>query len=273
MPDPAHGRTAGPFAVLAGSGFSDFASLSPGRLSPGRLLVTAYGAPSAPVREIEFSGRRIWFLPRHGDRHDIPPHRINYRANLAALKLLGVREVLALNTVGVIAPGLGPGQLAVPNQLIDYTYGRDHSIYDGSSASLDHIDFTEPFSGSLRRQILDAARAADVPCHDGGVYAVTQGPRLETAAEIDRLERDGADFIGMTAMPEAAIARELQMNYACLSLIVNFAAGRGAKGIHEDIEASLLEAKTRALRLMQQLFNGPSHGTDGGRRDRSGRRH
>ena len=268
MPEPAQSPAAASFAILAGSGFSDFASLS-----PGRVLVTAYGAPSAAVREIEFSGRRIWFLPRHGDRHDIPPHRINYRANLAALKLLGVRNVLALNTVGVIRTELRPGQLAVAHQLIDYTYGRDHSIYDGSSASLDHIDFTEPFSAPLRQQILDAARDADVPCHDGGVYAVTQGPRLETAAEIDRLERDGADFIGMTAMPEAAIARELQMNYACLSLIVNFAAGRGAKGIHEDIEASLLEAKTRALRLMQQLFKGPSHGTDGGRRDRSGRRH
>jgi 5'-methylthioinosine phosphorylase len=268
MPDPAQRPEAGPFAILAGSGFSDFASLS-----PGRLLVTAYGVPSAEVREIEFSGRCVWFLPRHGDRHDIPPHRINYRANLAALKLLGVENVLALNTVGVIAADPGPGQLAVPDQLIDYTYGRDHSIYDGSSASLDHIDFTEPFCQPLRRQILDAARAADVPCYEGGVYAVTQGPRLETAAEVDRLERDGADFIGMTAMPEAAIARELQMNYACLSMIVNFAAGRGAKGIHEDIEASLLEAKTRALRLMQQLFNGPTHATDGGRRDRGGRRH
>jgi len=267
MPDPAYGPAPGQFAILAGSGFSDFASLS-----PGRVPVTAYGAPSAAVREVEFGGRRIWFLPRHGDRHDIPPHRINYRANLAALKVLKVRNVLALNTVGVITPHLGPGQLAVPGQLIDYTYGRDHSIYDGSSASLDHIDFTEPFSEPLRRQILDAARAADVPCHDGGVYAVTQGPRLETAAEIDRLERDGADFIGMTAMPEAAIARELQMDYACLSLIVNFAAGRGANAIHEDIEGSLLEAKTCALRLMQQLFHGPSRGTDGGRRDRSGRR-
>ena len=267
MPDPARGPSAGSFAILAGSGFSDFASLS-----PGRHLVTAYGAPSAPVREIDFGGQSVWLLQRHGDRQDIPPHRINYRANLAALRLLSVGNVLAINTVGVIADAPGPGELAVPDQLIDYTYGRDHSIYDGSSARLDHIDFTEPFCEPLRRQILDAARDADVPCRDGGVYAVTKGPRLETAAEVDRLERDGADFIGMTAMPEAAIARELQMNYACLSLIVNFAAGRGAQGIHEDIEASLLEAKTRALRVMQQLFNGSTHGTEGGRRDMSGRR-
>jgi purine nucleoside phosphorylase len=245
----------GQFAILGGSGFSDFASTS-----PGRELVTAYGSPSAAIREVEFGGNRVWFLSRHGDRHDIPPHCVNYRANLAALKLLNVDHVVALNTVGVIVPGPVPGQLAVPHQLIDYTYGRDHSIYGARSASLDHIDFTEPFSKTLRRHILSAARAADVPCHDGGVYAVTQGPRLETAAEIDRLERDGADFIGMTAMPEAGIARELGMHYACLSLIVNFAAGRGGKAIHEDIQGSLLEAKTRSLRLMQQLFDGTSQG-------------
>jgi len=248
-------RADGQFAIVAGSGFSDFASTS-----PGRELVTAYGAPSAAIRGVDFGGNRVWFLPRHGDRHDIPPHRVNYRANLAALKLLKVDHVVALNTVGVITSGPVPGQLAVPHQLIDYTYGRDHSIYDAPSASLDHVDFTEPFSETLRRRILSAARAADVPCHDGGVYAVTQGPRLETAAEIDRLERDGADFIGMTAMPEAAIARELRMDYACLSLIVNFAAGRGEKAIHEDIEGSLLEAKTRSLRLMQHLFGTPQRG-------------
>ncbi|MEX2122543.1 MAG: S-methyl-5'-thioinosine phosphorylase [Woeseia sp.] len=242
-------HSAGQFAIIAGSGFSDFA----GEL-PGRELTTAYGSPSAPVRALTFGSRSVYFLARHGDGHAIPPHRINYRANLAALKLLSVEHVVALNTVGVITPGLAPGQLAVPHQLIDYTYGRDHSIHDGNSANLAHIDFTGPFSEVLRGQLLRAARAAAVPCQDGGIYAVTQGPRLETAAEVDRLERDGADFIGMTAMPEASIARELHMNYACLSLIVNFAAGRGEGAIHEDIEASLLTAKAQALRLMQQLF-------------------
>lgn len=259
------GQADGQFAILAGSGFNEFASLS-----PGHELLTPYGPPSAAVREIAFGGRRVWFLPRHGDRHDIPPHRINYRANLAALKLLQVEQVVALNTVGLIMPGLAPGQLAVPDQLIDYSYGRDHSIYDGNSARLDHIDFTEPFCPALRLRILSAARDVDVPCHDGGVYGVTQGPRLETAAEVDRLERDGVDFIGMTAMPEAAVARELQMNYACLSLIVNYAAGRGDKAIHEDIEGSLLEAKARSLRLMQQLFKGTSAGTAAAHRPDAG---
>lgn len=243
----------GEFAIIAGSGFSSFA-----HSSASRELTTAYGPPSAPLRAIDFGGRRVWFLARHGEAHDIPPHRINYRANLAALRLLDVRRIVALNTVGGITPGFVPGQLAVPVQLIDYTYGRDHSIHDGSSARLDHIDFTEPFSRGLRQQILAAARAADVPCHDGGVYAVSQGPRLETAAEIDRLERDGADLIGMTAMPEAALARELQMEYACLSLIVNYAAGRGEKAIHEEIEKSLLEAKAGSLRILQHLFGRPA---------------
>ncbi len=235
-------------AIIAGSGFGGLASGS------GQQLVTAYGVPSAPVRELEIGGRAVLFLARHGDALAIPPHRINYRANAAALKLAGAASIIALNTVGAIRPEHGPGTLAVPAQLIDYTYARDHSIHDGSSAILDHIDFTEPFCPRLRRGLLEAAAAAGVPCHDGGVYAVTQGPRLETAAEVDRLERDGADFIGMTAMPEASLARELGMRYACLSLVVNRAAGRGESAIHADIEASTSAAREQALRVLQAYF-------------------
>lgn len=245
-------------ALIAGSGFGDLAGDA-----PGQVIVTAYGAPSSPVRSLEFAGQAVAVLSRHGDDHSIPPHRINYRANLAALALLGVRQVIALNTVGVIAPGIRPGTLAVPGQLIDYTYGRDHSIYDGESGSLDHIDFTEPFSGALRERILHAAAGAGVDCHDGGAYAVTQGPRLETAAEVDRLARDGADFIGMTAMPEAAIARELGLEYACLSLIVNFAAGRGEKTIHADIEDNLTAARNLSLRVLRRLFEDFARADDG----------
>lgn len=248
-----HARTETPqtarYAIIAGSGFAGLRSEG-----PVRSLTTAWGAPSAPLRRLAIGGVPAWFLARHGEPHAIPPHRINYRANLAALKLAGVERIVALNTVGAIHPRDTPGGLAVPDQLIDYTYGRDHSIHDGNSATLDHIDFTEPFCGRLRQALLAAAEAAGVPCHGGGVYAVTQGPRLETAAEVDRLERDGADFIGMTAMPEASLARELGMRYACLSLVVNRAAGRGERGIHDDIEAAMATAREHAMRVLGAFF-------------------
>ncbi len=236
------------WAIIAGSGFGELAC------GPGRRLMTMYGAPSACVRELEIGGRPILFLARHGDALAIPPHRVNYRANAMALKMMGAGSIVALNTVGAIRAEHPPGSLAVPDQLIDYTYARDHSIHDGHSATLDHIDFTEPFCPRLRRGLLEAAASAGVACHDGGVYAVTQGPRLETAAEVDRLDRDGADFIGMTLMPEASLARELDMRYACLSLVVNRAAGRGAGAIHADIEASMSSARAAAMRVLQAFF-------------------
>lgn len=251
QPGATHAGAAEPrYALIVGSGFAGL-----GVDGPARRVTTAYGPPSAPLRELEIGGRRLWLLARHGDPHALPPHRINYRANLRALKLAGTDAILALNTVGGIGPLPAPGELAVPDQLIDYTYGRDHSIYEGNSDNLHHIDFTEPFCGGLRQGLLAAAEAAGVACHDGGVYAVTQGPRLETAAEVDRLERDGAHFIGMTVMPEAALARELGMRYACLALVVNRAAGRGERGIHEDIEATMTRARERAMRVLRAFFD------------------
>lgn len=236
------------YAIIAGSGFAAF-----GADAEQRSMNTAFGAPSGPIRSLDYGDHTVFFLPRHGEALDIPPHAINYRANLQALSDLGVQVVVALNTVGVISGVARPGQVAVPDQLIDYTWGRAHSLYDGGGA-LDHIDFTLPFTEVLRQSLLEAGRRADVPAHDGGVYAVTQGPRLETAAEVDRLERDGADFVGMTAMPEASLARELGMEYACLSLVVNHAAGRGEQSIHEDLEASTMTAKMRAIKLLRVFF-------------------
>jgi purine nucleoside phosphorylase len=239
----------GRYAIIAGSGFADLAG---GR--PGRRPLTGFGLPEAPVREFQCGGRPVLYLARHGEAIDVPAHRVNYRANLSALRLLGVSRIVAVNTVGVIRAGLRAGDLAVPAQLIDYTYGRDHSIHEGKSARLEHVDFTEPLCSSLRAGLLAASREAGVACHEGGVYAVTQGPRLETAAEIDRLERDGADFVGMTLMPEASIARELGIRFACLSLIVNAAAGRGEKGIYDDIDASMESAKSKALDVLEAFF-------------------
>lgn len=239
------------FALIAGSGFQAF-----GEDAKEHRVETDFGMPSSPVRELKYGDRTVFLLARHGDDLHIPPHRINYRANLKALQILGVGDIVALNTVGVIAAGQHPGQIAIPDQIIDYTYGRDHSIYDGGSASLDHIEFAEPFAATLRQDLQLAARRAGIATHDKGVYAVMQGPRLETVAEVNRLQRDSADYIGMTAMPEAALARELGMNYACLSLIVNYAAGRGQKAIHADIEESTMTAKIQAMKILRELFHG-----------------
>lgn len=237
------------FAVIVGSGFDAFAG-------EGAIhkVTTRFGETSAPIRRTDFQGQEVYVLPRHGDEHTLPPHVINYRANLLALKELGTDAVIALNTVGVVSDKREPGELAVPDQIIDYTWGRKHSIYDEEAAGFAHIEFTEPFAAAVRNTLLEAANAAGVDCFDGGVYAATQGPRLESAAEVDRLERDGADFVGMTGMPEASLARELDIDYACLSLIVNRAAGRGERPIHEDVESSTLTARTQAMQVLKQVF-------------------
>lgn len=243
------GTASARYGLIAGSGFQDFAADA-----PARQLDTCYGPPSSPVRELKYGAHTVYLIARHGDDLQVPAHRVNYRANLQALRQLEVDCVVAVNTVGVIVESLQPGQLAVPDQLIDYTWGRDHSIHDGKSDNLQHLDFTEPFSAELRRKILAAAEAAGVACHDGGVYAVTQGPRLETAAEVRRLARDGADYVGMTALPEASLAMEMGMQYACLSLLVNFAAGRGDKAIHDDLHTYTASARMLSMRVLRQFF-------------------
>ena len=233
-------------ALIIGSGFESLAGDA-----PGRVVDTRFGSPSAPVHEFTLEGCPLMSIARHGDDHTIPPHAINYRANLVALHELGARSVVALNTVGVVSDVRESGQLAVPDQVIDRTWGRAHTIYDGTDGVVEHIEFTEPFTARVREQLLEAAVIADIDCYDGGVYAATQGPRLESAAEVDCLERDGADYVGMTAMPEAAIARELGLDYACIAMVVNRAAGRGDKPIHEDVEASTLAARTATMALLR----------------------
>ncbi len=189
--------------------------------------VTPYGAPSGPVRVGLYAGRRVAFLARHGEGHSLPPHRINYRANLAVLKALGAQRVLALNTVGGITEGYGPRVLACPDQLIDYTWGRISTFCEEPGSEVLHVDFGDPYTLALRRQVLAAAARAGVAVVDGGCYGATQGPRLETRAEIARLRRDGCDLVGMTGMPEAGLARELGLDYACLAIVANWAAGAG----------------------------------------------
>ncbi|TAL93231.1 MAG: S-methyl-5'-thioinosine phosphorylase [Rhodanobacter sp.] len=211
-------------AVIGGSGLYNF----PGLEDASRQRVdTPYGEASGDVVQGDFAGLRIAFLARHGESHSLPPHRVNYRANLWALHSLGAHRVVGVNAVGGIRGDLGPRVIVVPDQLIDYTHGRYTSYCDVEGAEVRHIDFSEPYTESLRRQLLAAACTAGVEVIDGGCYGVMQGPRLETRAEIARMKRDGCDLVGMTGMPEAALARELGLEYACLALVANYAAGCG----------------------------------------------
>ena len=240
---------AGTYGLIIGSGWEHLISGD-----SGSEETTAFGEPSGRVHQMRFADQTVLTLARHGDSHTIPPHTINYRANVLALKKLGVESIIALNTVGVITSVIEPGGIAIPDQLIDYTWGRAHTLFDGRRGVVEHIDFTNPFSAGLRRDLLTAARKAGVACHDGGVYAVTQGPRLETAAEIVRLERDGADFVGMTVMPEAAIAREAKIDYACIAMIVNRAAGQSEVPIHDDVDRHTESTRNSTLSTLDAFF-------------------
>lgn len=211
-------------AVIGGTGLYALAELQD---IETHQPVTRYGAPSGPVRIGTLDGRRVAFLARHGEGHSVPPHKVNYRANLAALQALGAKRVLALNTVGGITGRFGPRVLACPDQLIDYTWGRVSTLCEEPGTDVLHVDFGDPYTPSLRTQVLAAAIAASVELVDGGCYGATQGPRLETKAEIVRMRRDGCDLVGMTGMPEAGLAREMGLDYACLAIVANWAAGAG----------------------------------------------
>lgn len=209
-------------AVIGGSGLYDFPGLTE---VEEHAPVTPFGPASDSIRVGRFGGRRVAFLARHGRRHHLLPHRVNYRANVWALHHLGARDMVGINAVGGIRDDMGPRTVVVPDQIIDYTHGRADSFCDVDGAEVRHVDFSEPYAGALRERLLGAAMRADVAVVDGGCYGTTQGPRLETRAEIARMRRDGCDLVGMTGMPEAVLARELGVAYACLALVANWAAG------------------------------------------------
>ena len=211
-------------AVIGGTGVYRIAELEN---VESHLPETRYGFPSGPVRVGRLGGKRVAFLARHGEEHGVPPHKINFRANLVALQMVGATRVLALNTVGGITERFGPTVLALPDQLIDYTWGRISTLSEEPGTEVLHVDFGDPYTPELRAQILAAAQKAGVALVDGGSYGATQGPRLETKAEIARMRRDGCDLVGMTGMPEAGLARELGLQFACLSIVANWAAGCG----------------------------------------------
>jgi 5'-methylthioadenosine phosphorylase len=240
-------------AIIGGSGLSQLSSLTD---THRKVVRTPYGEPSGALTFGRIRGQEVVFLARHGYGHTIAPHEVNYRANLWALKEQQVEGVVSVASVGGIRNDIWPGTLVLPHQILDYTWGRASTFFEGPGAPVNHIDFTEPYSRELRARLLLAAAASGDRIMDGGVYAATQGPRLETAAEINRLERDGADIVGMTGMPEAALAREIGLEYAAIAVVANYAAGRGdsERAIALDrIEAVLDEAMGRARRIIEKL--------------------
>ena len=233
-------------AVIGGTGLESY----PGLVVTGeRRSTTVFGEPSAPLVMGEIEGRRVAFLSRHGPDHDVAPHRINYRANIRALRDAGVKRIYAVAAVGGIARRLEPGDIVVPDQLIDYTISRAGTFFE--EGRVVHVDMSHPYTPALRDRLLQGAEEAGVTVRDGGVYGVTEGPRFETAAEIDRMERDGCAVVGMTAMPEAALARELDMEYAACAVVSNAAAGRGPAEITmEDLYANL----ARGMEGVRRIF-------------------
>ena len=246
-------------AIIGGSGLDRLATLQSTRMI---AVTTPYGAPSAPLVFGRLHNHEVVFLARHGENHHLPPHKINYRANVWALHAQGVRQVVAVATVGGIRVGFEAGTLAIPDQIIDYTWGRDATFFDGADGAdgidgkVKHIDFTQPYDEGLRQRLLRAAQRLGEPVRAGGVYAATQGPRLESAAEIVRLARDGADMVGMTGMPEAALAREMELGYAALAVVVNAAAGVGSSAKAIDLpqaEALGRNLMARVIKILEAV--------------------
>lgn len=239
-------------AVIGGTGLYKLAALEEAK---AMTAATPYGMPSAPVRVGRVGAHRIAFLARHGEDHGLPPHKVNYRANLWLLKQLGATRVLAVNAVGGITERYAPRAIGVPDQIIDYTWGRISTFCEEAGTEVLHVDLTAPYTQSLRAALFVAANAANVAVVDGGCYGATQGPRLETKAEITRLRRDGCDIVGMTAMPEAGLARELGLDYASLALVANWAAGCGdaAEITMDEVHANLEHATAALPKLIASL--------------------
>jgi 5'-methylthioadenosine phosphorylase len=240
-------------AIIGGTGLTQLANLE---ITHRQVMRTPYGEPSGALTFGIINQHEVMFIARHGYAHTIPPHRVNYRANLWALHDQGAKRVISVASVGGIRPDLKPGDIVIPDQIIDYTAGREFTFFDGVDKPLKHIDFTHPYCAKLRQRILFAAKSANETCVDGGAYAAVQGPRLETAAEIDRYERDGADMVGMTGMPETSLARELGLSYATIAVVVNHAAGRASSqdAVHlEKISAVAQTAMAHVRNILESV--------------------
>jgi 5'-deoxy-5'-methylthioadenosine phosphorylase len=236
-------------AIIGGTGLTSLKNLE---IKRREVLRTPYGEPSGPLVHGVLCDRDVVFIPRHGRGHTIPPHMVNYQANIWALRETGVHSVIAVAAVGGIREDMQPGRLAFPDQIIDYTWSRNHTYFERDLNQVVHIDFTEPYSETVRGLLIAAARVLELDAVEAGTYGATQGPRLETAAEIDRLQRDGCDMVGMTGMPEAALATELDLRYASCAVIANWAAGRGTGLITmQDIERNLVSGMEKVRILLE----------------------
>ncbi|MFN7836035.1 MAG: S-methyl-5'-thioinosine phosphorylase [Burkholderiaceae bacterium] len=243
------------YAVIGGSGLARLPEFETTRKE---VMRTPYGEASGAFTFGKLAGVELVFLARHGYGHTIAPHEINYRANIWALKQMNVSGIVAVASVGGITPAYPPGSFVVPDQIIDYTKQRKNTFFEGSLQPVGHVDFTQPYTENLRQQLQAAGAAAGEALIMGATYACTEGPRLETAAEIDRLERDGAHLVGMTGMPEAVLARELDLPYAALAVVANAAAGRGAsaQGIsYDQIRTVLQSSMDKVCRVLQAFVN------------------
>jgi len=236
-------------ALIGGTGLNEL-----GSVLETLVIETPFGEPSAPIRVIRDNGVRLLFLARHGSPHRFPPHRVNYRANIWALKEAGADHVLAISAVGGIAEHCGPGSIHALDQIVDYTWGRKQSFSHDEEDDLQHVDFSYPYAGPLRDRLLEASAGLDIALVDGGCVGVFQGPRLETAAEIERARRDGCTVAGMTSMPEAGLARELSLDYAGIGVVSNWGAGVVRGTISEtDIAETLREPMTRVRTLIEGI--------------------
>ncbi len=239
-------------AIIGGTGLNSLKNLE---ITHREMVQTPYGAPSGPAVHGTVAGREVVFMARHGSGHTIPPHRVNYRANIWALRSLGVERVIAVAAVGGISAEMSPGRIAFPDQIIDYTWSRENTYFEDNLEEVTHIDFTFPYCDEMRTLLIQAAADAGVEHTPTGTYGATQGPRLETAAEIRRLERDGCDMVGMTGMPEAALARELGLCYATCAVSANWAAGKGEGVITmQEIDKHLKSGMEAVRRLMERVL-------------------
>ena len=240
-------------AIIGGTGLSQMDGL---QITSTESLDTPFGQPSADLLLGTINGKDIIFLARHGNPHTIPPHKINYRANIWGLQKLGVTDIIAVAAVGGITPSMEPTHIAIPDQIIDYSYGREHTFFADDLDAVIHIDFTYPYNQSLRDRLIQTAKKENLLISSSGTYGCTQGPRLESAAEIKRMEQDGCDLVGMTGMPEAALAKELDINYATIAIVVNWAAGKSAGEISmAEIEVHLKKGMNNVVKLLTTFIS------------------